>query len=352
MDNPRLQDLLSTYHGVLGIYITMRCPLACAHCGVDSGPWRWECIDDGLVLRQIEAVAHRGTVKTLHLNGGEPFLELGLLRAICSKASELGLGVAITTSANWASSPARASDILADLSGLTQLMISADHYHLPFVRLLNIRHAVEASLRRGIRAQIGICTAPGAGVGVQSEVERILGPELLAHAEIGQFPLEAVGRANLLSEAHWRPMVADFPTGACRQVNRPVLTTDGTVLACCNVGVSGKVGAHPLRIGNCVTEDADCALARADRSFYIQALRIGGPAMLAQIAIRGGYTDGFRRRYRSGDICDLCEEILASPELQTCIERALATSEIRSEIAALRSLLFQEPHMLNECNRT
>lgn len=343
----RLEQLIASQHKVLGIYVTFRCPLKCAHCGVESHPYRSETIDHQFVLAQIEKAAAHDSIRMLHLNGGEPFLERRLMQEVCRKAVELGLDVAVTTSAHWATSPERAWAVLAELPALTQMMISTDAYHLPFLPLDNVRNAVEAGIEKGVVTQVAVCTPNGEADDFVASLREKLGEGLLSRIKLILFPLDPVGRAESMPEAHWREVRDELPQGRCQQLNRPVLLPDGTLSACCNTLVTNrKPGPNPLKLGNCRDRDLDVLLSQADQNLYLQAIRVGGPVLLAKIAEQHGAAGQLAGRYRKGDICHLCDDILYNPVVQKALERALADPRTRREIAFLRASILGETDLL------
>lgn len=344
----RLEESIANPHRILGIYVTFRCPLECGHCGVDSHPRRQERIDPVMALEQIEKAARGGSVHTLHLNGGEPFLERQLLRDISHKARDLGLNLAITTSAHWATSPERARKVLDDLPILTQLMISTDRYHLPYVELDRVALAAEAAVERDVVTQVAICTKTGKEDEFVERVRAALGLELLKQVELIIFPLDPVGRAQAIPEAHWREVVEELPAGRCYQLNRPVLLHDGSVSACCNTGVTHRDGAdNPLKLGNCYQHGIDELLSGVGDDYYIQAIRAGGPKFLAELAIEQGVTLS-TRRFRQDDICQLCEVLLRDPAAQAVLKGALENPEVQKKVAVLRAAALGETEMLNK----
>lgn len=343
----RLEKLIARQHRILGIYVTFRCPLECAHCGVDSHPRRQERIDTDFAVEQIERAAAEGTVHTLHLNGGEPFLERRLLARVSEKAQELCLGLAITTSAHWATSLERARKVLSDLPTLSQLMISTDVYHRPFVGLDNLVYAATASREKGSLTQIAICTPTGAEDEFVAEVRSVLGDALLDEVELILFPLDPVGRAAGLPEARWREIVDEPPAGRCVQLNRPVLLPDGTLSACCNTLVTNKLPTdNPLKLGNCRDTAIEELLPLAEDDFYIQAIRVGGPALLAKIAEEYGADGQLKRQYRKGDICHLCGDILHNDAIQRALKKAFQDRRVQLRIASLRAAVLGETEML------
>ena len=135
---------MKRFHQALGVNITMKCPLECAHCGQESGPRRTETLNEGLFISRLREMGEAGQIKQLVISGGEPFAVRRLLARVLAIAAEYGIRAQVQTSANWAVTEERAAAVLRELPGLTHLGVSADEYHEPFVPLENLKHALRA----------------------------------------------------------------------------------------------------------------------------------------------------------------------------------------------------------------
>src|SRR5688572_27338707 len=102
---------------MLTVLITLRCPLQCAHCVVDSGPQRKESLDLELLLTIIDDAASLG-VRCIGFTGGDPFVRLDDLRKCVSRARLHQLEPVVVTSGFWATSELRAFEILGSLGPL------------------------------------------------------------------------------------------------------------------------------------------------------------------------------------------------------------------------------------------
>jgi hypothetical protein len=121
------------YHG--GVMVNYRCTAACRHCLYACSPTRDGLYMSGERARQICELLNRGNIGSVHIGGGEPFLDfeglLGVIGALRESAIRLDY---IETNAFWAAGASAAAKIEALLSqGVEALCISIDPYHAEYV---------------------------------------------------------------------------------------------------------------------------------------------------------------------------------------------------------------------------
>lgn len=136
-----------------GLNLGYRCSSRCRHCLYACGPHR----DDGLpagpeAVREIlDELESRAPGASLHIGGGEPFLDLDLLCSVLEDLRGRRLGLEyVETNASWARSEDGARETLAGLRslGLGALLVSASHFHAEFVKpsktltLIRLAHEV------------------------------------------------------------------------------------------------------------------------------------------------------------------------------------------------------------------
>ena len=309
-DLPDIISLFQQQHGVLGLYLTNKCNMRCRHCIVSSGPEENSRLDLESVLRQVRALARQGELRAIHVSGGEPFIYPNDLRRIAQLGSSLGLAVGVNTNASWAKNAANGVRVLKRIPGLSQLFISTDRFHREFAAIDCVFHAARAAIGLGLRVTIGVCIPDGETEEEIEELRCALGPQA-SDVTIFRQRLDVGGRAASLPEALRRGAVEQYPTGGCRQLNRPVVVENGGVLACCNTTVYGKVTGSPLDGGQLnANEDLSTKLKRFKQDTILQALRVFGPSFFANRLT----LDAKRRlkgQYIEDDICDLCSEIMA-----------------------------------------
>jgi hypothetical protein len=129
--------MLSTgilYHG--GIMVNYRCNAACRHCLYACSPTRKAGYIDGETLAGVCAVLRRGNIGSVHIGGGEPFLDFeGLVGAVGAlKKAGIELDY-VETNAFWAQDDGRAREYVRTLKalGAGALCISLDPFHAEYV---------------------------------------------------------------------------------------------------------------------------------------------------------------------------------------------------------------------------
>lgn len=319
----------------------MRCPLECGHCGYRSGPDRREAIDADRLSARIDEAAAEGRLELVIVSGGEPFVAPHALRAVLDASRRHGLKVAVNTAAHWAVSPEAAERVLARFPGITQLDVSADPWHEPFVPIERVRHACAAALARGIAAVVMVRVFDPRADPFLERLADVLGPDLVDRVEVDVGPVSRVGRAeDLTPPGGWPERVPELPEGRCRWANAPVADSDGSVLACCNHEVASRRDA--LKLGDLARDGLVEIACRADRDPILQALRSLGPAWLARLARELGVGDSLAGAWIPGDVCGLCEDVLGDAERVSALRVALAGPELRAEIALARLLTLGE----------
>jgi hypothetical protein len=235
---------------------------------------------------------------------------------------------------------------LASMPGITQLMVSTDVFHEEFIPLECIRNVAVAALHLHVSIQVAVCTRAGTRDSFVERLTELLGPDLIRKVPIGVNPIEPFGRAVRLEDAHWRSQRPVFPGGRCRQINRPAITEDGTVLACCNTCVAGACLDSPLRLGNIHSQPIE-EMSRASRGdLIIQAIRACGPKYLAEILVKEGRVDLLRTHYAENDICGLCGSMMSNVESIEILKRAMGSEQHRRDIAISRAVELGELEML------
>lgn len=341
-EKKRVQPMFSRMHRVLSLYITNKCNILCGHCGVESGPQESTLLTLEEVLVHISALSSSGIVEAIHVSGGEPFLYQDEMRRIARCGLTAGVQVAVNTNGFWGRHSARAGVMLDSMAGLSQIILSTDAYHEPFLSLEIVRNAAQVALSRDLLVDIYVCTPAGRRTEFVDRLELCLGEELLAQVPVVVTTLETGGRADFIPEAHWRQTSEGLPSGRCDLVNRPVILEDGDVLACCNTTVAKRCKHSPLIVGNTHREPLPEILHRAREDNLLQAIRCFGPRFLAE-RLEPDERAQLNREYREGDICALCSDIMSDPHLGEAARRAVETQEAKLLIETGRALLAGEP---------
>ena len=299
----------------VGLLLTKRCNIDCAHCWLGSTP-----DDADMTLDEAKGYIDQASgipkLEWISFTGGEPFLLPGLLDELVGYASEKGLRTECVTNASWAETPEKAEENLGALkgSGLDVLNVSADDFHQRFVPLENVRNGIEAARRLGLRTVIMSTARKGSALRL-SEIIRKLGLEEIKilkdtkpTEKDSAIALESafipVGRGAELPREEWLFGMRTLEN-PCRLVLRDIgIDPDGELLACCSAASIQTRG----RLGNIVEAGLKELLADAWDQPLFRSLAEQGPSSLADsLGIR--WRDGFVSR------CHLCHEVMKDPRL-------------------------------------
>nr|WP_281406139.1 radical SAM protein [Mesorhizobium sp. B1-1-7] len=315
---------------MLGIYLTNRCNMRCAHCCVNSGPQERSRVDLATLLPQFADLANAGAIMAIHVSGGEPFLFPDDIRAIAAIGNLARIPVAVNTNGFWGRQVSKAELLLRSMPGVTQLIFSADTFHEKFLDTRHLRTGIAVALSLGIRIKVTVCTEAGLRTEYVKELENSFGTDLLSQMEFVVVPVEPGGRASALKEAYWRPDLRELPPGRCDVINRPVVMENGDVLACANTVTASRTDGNYLKIGNIREKKLSAILDDGKSSNFVRAMRVLGPKFLAD-QLPSQDRSKLRAFYPKDDICQLCEDLVA-PSMRAGLERVLHSEQLSRAI--------------------
>jgi len=122
------------HHG--GIMANYRCTAACRHCLYSCSPTRTDGYINEETAKIVCELLRIGGCRSIHIGGGEPFLDFDGLLTIVRTVTRSGIRVEyIETNAFWAEDSDRTERYLRDLaqSGADTLCISLDPFHVEYV---------------------------------------------------------------------------------------------------------------------------------------------------------------------------------------------------------------------------
>jgi len=191
---PKLQ--LKSVHFLL----TYQCSLECDHCFV----WAKPDVEGVFKLKQVRNILAEakklGTVESVSIEGGEPFLYYPIMLRILSEAADLGFNVEVLSSSYWATTAEDAMEWLRPISEVkgVELTVSSDLFHGETWSEENVRNAVKAARALNIKASIIAIKNPNSPVPCPSEIEGV---------KVGLSELMYRGRAysKLLENAARKP---------------------------------------------------------------------------------------------------------------------------------------------------
>ena len=180
--------------------LTYQCGLECDHCFVWAKPDA-EGVFTLEQVRNILAEAKKlGTVESVAIEGGEPFLYYPIMLRILKEAASLGFNLEILSNSYWATTHEDAIEWLRPISQVkgVELTVSSDPYHGETWSDENVRNALKAAKSLNIKASILAVKNPSSPVPCPSEIEGV---------KVGLWELMYRGRAysKLLENAHKKP---------------------------------------------------------------------------------------------------------------------------------------------------
>jgi hypothetical protein len=299
----------------VGLLLTDRCDIACAHCWLgQSSEGADMSLDEG--RRYIDQISSIASVEWISFTGGEPFLLPGLLNALIDHASAKDLRTECVTNCSWAVTPEKTKESLNTLkeSGLDVVNISTDDFHMEFVPFEKVRNCFEAAKSLGLKIVI-MSAAQAGGTHRIAEIINLLGPEEIriiggqeVAGELSAIAIETgfipVGRGAEVPFNKWLIGESQIE-GPCHLVLRDIgIDTKGELLACCSATSFQRRG----RLGRVVETGIQRLLDDASEQPLFKILSEHGPSSLA---------DSLGIQWRNGFVnrCHLCHEVLGDPRL-------------------------------------
>jgi MoaA/NifB/PqqE/SkfB family radical SAM enzyme len=291
-----------------GLMLTYQCSAACRFCYYNCSPKPSPIMPVEMALgawQSLKTLA--GETASIHITGGEPFLNWEHLEAImrAGKHEKLGPIEQVETNASWAADVQAIRERLRilDECGMQRLKISCDPFHQEYIPIERVRLLAAAA-------------------------EEVLGQDrvLVRWQEYFDSPVETANLEPSQRDDCHKQCLRDYP---CRFTGRAAgalaeLTADRTIedLAvknCCRSFLGAK-GVHidPLGnvfsgvcsgiiLGNVGIQSLDQIWKQIDwrNNEFVDILFASGPVGLLEKAVNMGYKK--RRYYASG--CHLCTSI-------------------------------------------
>jgi len=137
-----------------GLITNYNCTSRCAHCLYACGPNRPKDFITPQRARIYLRTMKRMGCASIHIGGGEPFLDPEGLAYTLEAASLEGVPIEyVETNSSWFRSAEEATELLYDLKklGLTTLLISISPFHNQYIPLRKPREVMEACRSTGVR---------------------------------------------------------------------------------------------------------------------------------------------------------------------------------------------------------
>jgi organic radical activating enzyme len=337
-----LVDILSLRQvPAAGLYLalTRRCPLSCAHCSTNSSLASEEHAASTFV-RLIESFTPTCRPEVVVLTGGEPLVRPALVREITERAHAVGTRVVLASGMFFARQPIVPRLLDETIRTVDHLTASLDIYHEQQVARTDVFRVMHAVLDRGQGASfcvVGLTEQDPYLTDVTESIRREFDDRIPIVVNL----VGAVGRAReWLAESPYEvglpPTVDPVP---CDMATWPVVSYDGTVVACCNQeAIDGPTPAH-LRVGQAGTDDWATLRQRYADSATLRAIRTFGPLYVAERYTQGAVTcDGY---------CSTCLHLSDAPRLSESVEPFMNRPAMRifeDQVTLLQQQRFVDRH--------
>ncbi len=217
----------------LEFVLTEKCNSRCIHCQGAHSPEREGVmeIEDGLTY--LEETAAVTKLDSFMIFGGEPMLYPERTIKLFQRAKELGIPeIELITNGFWGRDPEKAKTLIFQLNeaGVTDILISVDAFHLPYISLDGPRNVASASLAAGVK-RVRWNVAILEGIDAQNKYDRQTRQILKILAPLNleaNFKIWPQGRAikNLRSFFPSQSLKGDCPEKETNLVNPNCISLD------------------------------------------------------------------------------------------------------------------------------
>ena len=130
-----------------GIISNYYCTSACGHCLYYCSPrWKKEYIDRETLIEVLKKIKSLGC-RSVHIGGGEPFLNLAGLQMVVETVHSLRVNIEyVETNSSWFKERESAIETLSSLRerGLSTLLISMSPFHNEHIPFYKVKGVIEA----------------------------------------------------------------------------------------------------------------------------------------------------------------------------------------------------------------
>ena len=144
-------------HSGGGVIVTYQCSAACMHCSYASSPKRCGDYMTKIQADNIFKTLRKMGCYSIHIGGGEPFMNFEKLLDVCIAARENNVGIDyIETNASWVTTEERTCGFLNKLlaADVSCLLISLDPFHNEFVPYEKVRNLAKWCRKTGMQTFI------------------------------------------------------------------------------------------------------------------------------------------------------------------------------------------------------
>lgn len=299
--------------------ITYKCPVSCPMCFFACSPNRSEVMTKDLALKTIEEIIEL-KIKIIGIAGGEPFLQIDLMRELIKKATKNGITIIVVTNAYWAISKEMALSELGDLRklGLTWIQISLDDQHQKFIPIECVANALKAAIELNFEDIKLIGSSKGNSENFKYQLfclQQVFGIcvdkiDIIDRPRISNQYFEDPKQVKYSFQELENTESLDLPVkkpGDC--LTELMVDVNGDLYPCCNNFIG--------KIGNVSVNKLQSIIENLRFNKYFNIIKQKGPFKLASYLDRTLNTDFSNRRY--GSWCELCARIFQNDRFRNLL---------------------------------
>ncbi len=313
---------------------TSQCNAKCAMCYQSASPNGSDTRGkSALAMDEIKILINDGMQietlkKNLHLSGGEAFLNIDQCIEIFYSARKAGYtSISTTTNAYWAENRNLATDVCSGLhsAGLTQMEISWDFWHQPYISSNAISNALEACAEFGIKSVLRLLSTKSHS---SAEALRSVRESSLSLAtEIYSTPVYPVGRSARMIDSDEIFYSGDL-SSTCHSILNLTINPWGNVYPCC----AGSEETDWLNFGSIKEKSIIEISEYMNSSLLLRSLVFLGVGVLVSILEKANIT----LDDRFSNICHLCYEIFSREEYAKIIHEYFEKLEKKAILNSLK----------------
>ncbi|MEO1145911.1 MAG: radical SAM protein [Cyanobacteria bacterium J06638_22] len=311
------QLLPITFNGLV-IENTNRCNAKCSMCYQSSGPHGSDIfgkhhLKNSVIKKAMKDAQNISALESrFHLAGGESFLEPESCFELFEYAKFCGYKkITTTTNCYWGYKLDSAKSFAKrmKISGVTQIEISWDIWHLPYIKPDSVNNAIIACSEQGIYTNLRVLATKSHSI---EEALLLLSSDALNLVdEISTGAVFRTGRAKVELDA------GDFFSGTgeggnCHSVLHLTVNARGDVYPCC----AGADQTDSLSFGNIHNESISNIYSVMNNSRLLRTLVFQGVGAFVPIL----EAHGFILDQSFGNICNLCWNIFSNAEYSKIIK--------------------------------
>jgi len=136
-----------------GLIVNYACSSKCGHCHYNSSPQRNKDYITVYTAQKIFSFLKRNGCSSIHIGGGEPFLQIEKLKDVLATAKEYNINIEyIETNSSWFKSEQQATEVLRNLQdlGVNMLLLSISPLHNEYIPFQKVEGLIKACQKQQV----------------------------------------------------------------------------------------------------------------------------------------------------------------------------------------------------------